>query len=254
MSAPRIGTSGYVYPHWRGRFYPADLPARAWLEYYAARFDTVELNTTFYRLPSEKAARGWADGAPPGFLFAVKGSRYLTHLKRLKDSGQGLERFFGALAPLRGKVGPVLWQLPPQMKPDLGRLDAFLQALPRGFAHVVEPRGEGWYGEGLYRLLEERGAALCLHDLLAVPTPWPPPGPLYYRRFHGAHRKYGGRYGPERLEPAAREIEALAARGVPCFAYFNNDAEADAVADALALRRRVRVPAERGSSATPGLV
>lgn len=254
MPAPRIGTSGYVYPHWRGRFYPAGLPARAWFEFYAERFDTVELNTTFYRLPTEKGVKGWAEQAPRGFLFAVKGSRYLTHLKRLKDPGQGLERFFEALAPLRRRVGPVLWQLPPQMKPDLGRLDAFLQALPRGFEHVVEPRDEAWYGEALYALLEDRGASLCLHDLVEIEAPFPPPGSIYYRRFHGARGKYGGRYGPSRLAPTAREIERLASRGVPCFAYFNNDRDADALADAWALRRLVGASPARGSSATPALV
>jgi uncharacterized protein YecE (DUF72 family) len=241
-----VGTSGYVYPHWRSRFYPQGLPAREWLAFYARFFDTVELNNTFYRLPSEKAARGWADASPEGFLFSVKGSRYLTHIKRLKDTEQGLRRFFEALAPLASRVGPVLWQLPPQMKPDLPRLRDFLQALPRRshFLPVVEARHPDWYGDALYRLLEDEGASLCLQDLVEVPSlPWPPPGRVYYRRFHGVGTRYSGRYGRAALVPRADEMSALAQAGVPCFAYFNNDAEGHAISDARDLVRLLGDPA-----------
>ncbi|MBI5545318.1 MAG: DUF72 domain-containing protein [Deltaproteobacteria bacterium] len=232
----RIGTSGYVYPHWRGRFYPEDLPGRAWLAWYAERFDTVELNNTFYRLPTEKAARGWAAQVPRSFLFAVKGSRFLTHVKRLKDTGEGIRRFFEAIAPLAGKVGPVLWQLPPTMKPDPPRLKAFLDALPGGFQPVVELRNPDWYCDAVFEVLEEAGASLCLHDLVEASAPFPPPGRLYYRRFHGAGSPYAGRYGPRTLTRFALEMERLAESGRPCFAYFNNDAQAHAVLDALDLR------------------
>ncbi|MGC4117791.1 MAG: DUF72 domain-containing protein [Myxococcales bacterium] len=252
----RVGTSGYVYPHWKGRFYPDGLPARQWLPYYAQAFDTVELNNTFYRLPSEKAARGWAAAAPEGFLFAVKGSRFLTHIKRLKDTEQGLQRFFESLAPLAGRIGPVLWQLPPQMKADLARLRDFLQALPRfgRFEHVVEPRSAGWYTDAFYRLLADEGASLCLHDLPmkdAPAPPTPPPGRIYYRRFHGLAARYSGRYGRAALSPVADQMLSLARSGVPCFAYFNNDASAHAVADARDLLWLLSERAARRAT-TPG--
>lgn len=236
----RIGTSGFVYPHWRGALYPPKLAEREWLPFYARHFDTVELNTTFYRLPTERAANGWAAGAPSGFLFAIKGSRYLTHVKRLRDTARGVGRFFDALKPLAGKVGPILWQLPPQMKPDIARLAAFLQALPAGFERVVELRNPDWYSEAVFQTLDDHGASLCLHDLLDAEAPFPPPGRLYYRRFHGALGAYSGPYGAERLAPVAAEIVGRLEAGVPCFAYFNNDASADAVFDALDLVRQVR--------------
>lgn len=243
MTPARVGTSGFVYPHWRGRFYPEGLPAKRWLGYYAERFDTVELNATFYRLPTPKSVEGWAAGVPEGFVYAVKGSRFITHIKRLRDAEPGLDRFFGALGPLSGRMGPVLWQLPPQLKPDPGLLGAFLALLPKDFEHVVELRNAEWYADPVYRVIEDAGASLCLHDLVDVEPPRPAPGRISYRRFHGAGGRYGGRYGARRLEPHAREIERLAARGVPCFAYFNNDRDADAVHDARTLLRRLGGPA-----------
>lgn len=234
----RIGTSGYVYPHWRERFYPKGLPARAWLGYYAERFPAVELNNTFYRLPTERAAEGWARSTPPGFVFALKGSRYLTHVKRLTDRGRGIDRFFSAVEPLSAKTGPVLWQLPPTMEPDLPRLRDFLSALPPHFPRAVEFRSEGWYRDDVYELLEEQRAALCLHDRVEAEAPFPPPGPFYYRRFHGA-ANHSGLYGPARLRRAAAEIASLARDGRECFAFFNNDLEGAAVRDAVALVRLV---------------
>ncbi len=234
----RIGTSGYVYPHWRERFYPKGLPARAWLGYYAERFSAVELNNTFYRLPTEKAAESWASSTPAGFLFAVKGSRYLTHVKRLTDRGRGVERFFSAIAPLAAKTGPILWQLPPTLALDVPRLGDFLSALPSGFARAVELRSAEWYRDEVYDLLEEQGAALCLHDRVEVEAPFPPPGPFYYRRFHGA-KDPSGLYGRRRLRRAASEIAALARAGRECYAFFNNDLGGAAVSDAQSLSKQV---------------
>ncbi|MGI5863483.1 MAG: DUF72 domain-containing protein [Myxococcales bacterium] len=230
-----VGTSGYVYPDWRGVFYPPGLLHKEELAYYASRFRTVELNNTFYRLPSQAAVRGWAERVPPGFVFSVKGSRYLTHLKRFKETGQGIARFFEAIAALGGHLGPVLWQLPPQMKKDPARLAAFLEALPAGHDYAVELRNPDWYCEEVFDLLDRHSASLCLHDMIDAPAPLPPPGPIYYRRFHGLHGSYGGRYGRRALMRPAAEIATLAAAGRPCFAYFNNDRNADAVFDAATL-------------------
>ncbi len=230
-----VGTSGYVYSDWRGVFYPPGLPHREELAYYASRFGTVELNNTFYRLPSPTTARAWAERVPAEFVFSVKGSRYLTHIKRLKETGQGIARFFEAIAPLGDRLGPVLWQLPPQMKKDPARLEGFLQALPGGHDYVVELRNPEWYCEEVFALLERCSASLCLHDLTDAPAPSPPPGPIYYRRFHGLHARHGGRYGRGGLRRPAAEIAALAASGRPCFAYFNNDRNAEATLDAATL-------------------
>jgi uncharacterized protein YecE (DUF72 family) len=234
-AAVHVGTSGFVYPHWRGTFYPPGLPHKDELAWYASRFGAVELNNTFYRLPSEAAARGWAARVPAGFVFAVKGSRFLTHVKRLRETGEPVARFFRAIAPLGSRLGPVLWQLPPQMKPDLPRLVAFLRALPPGPRYVVELRSPEWYGDALFEALDGLGVSLCLHDLVDAPDPWPPPGPLLYRRFHGTRGAYGGRYGRRALRPQAAKIAALAAAGRPAFAFFNNDAQAAAVRDAATL-------------------
>lgn len=250
-AAVHIGTSGYVYPHWRGLFYPPGLPQKDELAWYASRFDAVELNNTFYRLPTEATARAWASRVPAGFVFAVKGSRFLTHVKRLKETGEPVARFLRAVAPLGERLGPVLWQLPPSMKPDIPRLTAFLRALPAGPRYVVEPRDPAWYRDELFDALQEAGASLCLHDLVDAPVPWPPPGPILYRRFHGTRAAYAGRYGRRALRPAAAEIAALAGAGRPAFAFFNNDAGAAAVRDAAALAGLVAEAFGAGTGAVP---
>lgn len=232
-----------MYPHWRGVLYPAGLAATGgrWLGRYASVFPTVELNNTFYKLPTPAAVDAWRDGTPPGFVFACKGSRFLTHMKRLLDTGTGLERYFALVDRLGPKRGPVLWQLPPQWtKPDPGRLDAFLAALPPG-RHAVELRCPTWYSRETFDLLDRRGAALCEHDLVQVDAGWlrsrpfPRAAGFRYLRFHGAGAKYGGRYGAEALGPTARSLVGWRDRGVDAYVYFNNDQGGEAVRDALAL-------------------
>jgi|SRR5579883_426853 len=231
-----IGTSGYVYRDWRGLFYPEGLPARLWLEHYCGAFETLELNATFYRLPSLEAARHWKEVSPRSFRFAAKGSRYLTHMKRLTDVERGLTRFYERAAGLGRKLAVVLWQLPPQMKrPDLERLDRFLAAQPARYRHAVEFRSALWYTEPVCRLLDGHGAALCEHDLL--PPPPRPTGGWRYLRFHGATGKYEGRYGPRALRPVARDLKRWAAGGRDAYVYFNNDRGGAAIKDALALKR-----------------
>jgi uncharacterized protein YecE (DUF72 family) len=227
-----LGTSGYVYRHWKRIFYPEGLPARRWLEHYAAVFSTVELNATFYRLPSHAAVDGWREGTPRGFRFAAKGSRYLTHMKRLTDAGPGLEKYFERISRLRRKLAVVLWQLPPQMnKADPARLDGFLRALPRGVRHAVEFRSDSWYTNEICDLLDARGAAFCEHDLVAAQPPRLTGG-FRYLRFHGATGKYRGRYGRRALRKVARDL--VASPG-DAFVYFNNDTLGHALSDALDL-------------------
>jgi uncharacterized protein YecE (DUF72 family) len=229
----RIGTSGWQYRHWRGGLYPERLPQRRWLERYAQVFDTVEVNVTFYRLPSPDAVDGWRDHVPRGFTFAVKGSRYLTHMKRLLDAGPGLRRFFRPVGRLGPRLGPVLWQLPPRMKPDLARLDRFLSRLPAG-RHAVEFRDPAWYVEEVCRVLDRHGAAFCEHDGLKRSPPRLT-GAFRYVRFHGTTGRYAGRYGAAALRPFAASALRSAARGVDVYVYFNNDLGGHAVEDALDL-------------------
>src|SRR6476661_4539749 len=175
MRAPRIGCSGWEYEHWRGDFYPVTLSKTCWFEHYAKAFDTVEINNTFYRLPEKTTFAVWAARAPRGFLYAVKASRFLTHMKKLKDPEQPLDRLFGRMQSLRMHLGPVLYQLSPGWKLDRARLECFLQALPADFRHVLEFRDPSWYADEVLALLDRYGVALCLHDIARVgDRPWVP--------------------------------------------------------------------------------
>ncbi len=222
-----------MYRHWRGVLYPEGLAQRAWLVRYASVFDTVEMNATFYRLPSPESVERWRESVPPTFTFAVKGSRYLTHMKRLLDADEGLRRFYGPISRFGAKLGPVLWQLPAHVKPDPERLDRFLAGLPRG-RHAVEFRDAGWYTEETCAVLDRHGAAFCEHDLVRRAPPRLTGG-FRYVRFHGHTGKYSGRYGAAALRPYAADYLASARRGEDVFVYFNNDVGGHAVRDALDL-------------------
>ena len=196
----RIGTSGYQYDEWRGLFYPADLPKRRWLAHYAAHFDTVEINNCFYRLPQPAVFDSWRQQAPRGFCYALKFSRYATHMKRLRDPQEPLGRFLEGARRLGPFLGPILVQLPPRWKVNPERLQAFLQAAPRDCRWAVELRDPSWLCEEVYRLLAARGAALCIHDLIPdhprrITADW------VYLRFHGI--AYGGSYSASALRQEA---------------------------------------------------
>lgn len=232
----RIGTSGWVYAHWRGVLYPPGLGSARWLARYAELFDTVELNATFYRLPTPTAVDRWRDGTPEGFVFAAKGSRFLTHMKRLGDSGPGLRRYFTPIRRLGAKLGPILWQIPPQMsRPDLERLEAFLRRLPRGPRYAFEFRHPAWYTPAVCELLDAHGVAFCEHDHVGVRPPWPTGG-FRYLRFHGAGARYADRYGRDALAPFARDLRRWRHAGRGAYVYFNNDIGGAAVHDALDLK------------------
>ncbi|MFN7135429.1 MAG: DUF72 domain-containing protein [Myxococcales bacterium] len=243
MDPLHLGTSGFVYKHWKGLLYEEKLPARRWLERYCQVFSTVELNTTFYRLPKPEAVDRWREESPAGFVFACKGSRFLTHMKRLTDTTVGVARYFDVVLRLGDKLGPILWQLPPQMtKPDPERLRRFLRAMPEGTRHVVEFRSAAWYTDEICDVLDEAGAAFCEHDLVAARPPRFTGG-FRYLRFHGASGKYHGRYGREGLEPWARDLKAWRRRGREAFVYFNNDLHGHALYDALVLSELLGVEA-----------
>ena len=234
----RIGCSGWNYAHWRRLVYPAGLPARRWLEHYATLFDTVEVNSSFYRLPTRKAVAGWAAQAPQGFCFAVKASRYLTHVRRLRELPEGIALLAERLEPLveAGRLGPILWQLPESFRRDDERLASALAALPPG-RHAWEFRHASWFVPEVEELLRAHGAALVIGDhprrpfqTRALTADWT------FMRFHYGHRGRDGNYSRRELEDWARWIEATRARA-DVYAYFNNDWSGYAVANGLLLRR-----------------
>ena len=233
----RVGCSGWEYKHWRGDFYPAEIPRPRWFEYYAARFDTVEINNTFYRLPEEETFARWAERAPARFEYAVKASRFLTHMKKLKDPEEPLERLFTRMRPLGPLLGPVLYQLPPRWKLDRARLEHFLQALPRKGRHVLEVREPSWYADDVLEMLQRYGVALCLHDMRGSATGRTRVGPFVYVRFHGATGHYDGGYPEDRLRSWAEWLTEQRNAGADVYAYFNNDIGGHAPRDAVTLRR-----------------
>ncbi len=243
-----VGTSGYVYDHWKGPFYPEDLPRKAWFRFYAERFSSVEINNTFYRLPDEATVARWRDEAPPGFVYAFKASRYVTHRKRLRPGGSyphALETLVHRLEGAGDRLGPILFQTPPGMRRDDERLRAFLARLPRrDVRYAFEFRDASWHDEAVYDLLGEHGVAFCLHDWPDAPTP---PSvvtaDLVYVRFHGPRRAYAGLYGPRRMEPWAQRVARWRGEGREVLCFFNNDEKAYATRDAAWLARRLGVDA-----------
>jgi uncharacterized protein YecE (DUF72 family) len=237
MNRVRIGCSGWSYRDWRENFYPPGTPSSRWLSHYASVFDTVELNATFYRLPEKMTAEGWAEQVPDDFLFAVKGSRYLTHMRRLRDMKTGLKRFWDRLEPLReaGKLGPVLWQLPERFTRDDETLAGALAALPTA-EHCFEFRHPSWFAGDVYALLEEHGASLALGDDARRQLPAASPvGPLAYLRLHYGSRGQDGNYSERELDTWRRRVAAWRSKR-SVFVYLNNDWRGFAPRNAIALR------------------
>lgn len=232
-----IGTSGWQYKHWRDTFYPRGVPQGRWLEFYSQRFDTVELNNSFYMLPKEESFRAWAERTPPGFVFSVKLSRYLSHVKKLADPEEPIERFFGRAGALGSKLGPVLLQLPPTMPLDLDRLDRVLDLLPSGVRVAVECRHESWYIPGLRRCLEAHNAALVLADTPKRTMPHWRTADWGYVRFHEGTARPRPCYSRVALSGWAKELATLYQPGEDVFVYFNNDPRACALRDALVFAR-----------------
>jgi uncharacterized protein YecE (DUF72 family) len=234
----RIGCSGWNYADWRERIYPKGLPQRRWLEHYATLFDTVEINNTFYRLPARSAVASWVESTPPDFLFAVKASRYLTHMKRFTDLGQGVRRFYERIEPLARspKMGPVLWQLPENFHRNDERLAGALTQLPPG-RHCFEFRHPSWFVPEVYGLLREHGAALVIGDHPERPfQAYELTADWTFIRFHYGSRGRNGNYSETELETWRARIDGWR-RQAEVFAYFNNDWHGYAVRNALLLRR-----------------
>jgi uncharacterized protein YecE (DUF72 family) len=241
MTQPvRVGCSGWVYKDWRGGFYPEGLPQRSWLEHYSRHFDTVEINNTFYRLPSEAAVRGWVEQTPAGFAFAVKASRYLTHVKKLKGLAEyGRARLFNSLEQMAaaGKLGVVLWQLPPNFHRNDERLAAALAALPESTRHCFEFRHASWFCPEVYEQLRRRDVALVIADdpEITFQTHERTAGWTYVR-FHRGSRGRDGNYSKAEIESWARRLREWRSE-VEVFAYFNNDQAGYAPRNAALLKR-----------------
>jgi uncharacterized protein YecE (DUF72 family) len=232
----RVGTSGWHYKHWVGKFYPDRTPASKMLAYYQERFDTVELNNSFYRLPQKPALQSWRDSTPENFCFSAKGSRFLTHMKKLKDAEAGVARFFDAVEVLADKLGPILFQLPPNWEIDVERLHSFLEILPPCHRYAFEFRNPTWEVAEIYNLLARYDAAHCEFDLAGYQSPIHPTSDFVYIRLHGPGGKYQGSYSEDALKTWADRIVTWLEKRIAVYVYFDNDDSAYAPADALRLK------------------
>lgn len=232
-----IGTSGWHYKHWKGPFYTTDVRERDMLKFYADRFSTVEINNSFYQLPKKATFEAWRDLVPTGFVFSVKASRYITHMKKLREPKTTTGELFNRVAVLRDKLGPILFQLPPRWGFDPGRLKAFLESLPGDFRYAMEFRDTSWFEQRAYDLLEERGVAFCIYQLSGLLSPKQVTAPFVYVRLHGpGRRKYEGQYAENDLAAWARSFSAWANQGKAVYCYFDNDQAGYAPKDAIRLR------------------
>jgi len=236
----RIGTSGYHYQHWVGPFYPPKTPTAKMLEHYVRHFDTLELNNSFYRLPTIKAFESWRDSTPRDFVFAVKASRFITHNKKLKDPQNALDNILPRAEHLGKKLGPVLFQLPPRWKVNPERLENLLEILPREHRYVFEFRETSWMSPEINRILRKFNAAFCIYELAGYHSPMDVTADFAYIRLHGPEEgKYQGSYSRARLTKWARHIEGWATRLKAVHVYFDNDQAGYAAKNALALKKMV---------------
>jgi uncharacterized protein YecE (DUF72 family) len=234
-----IGTSGWHYAHWQGPFYPQNLPKKKFLAHYAEHFQTVEINNSFYRLPAEKTLVEWREIVPQDFIFGVKASRFITHMKKLKDPKEPLETFLGRINALRDKLGPILFQLPPRWNFNFKRLQSFLEALPRGYRYAFEFRDSSWFNERTYKALKDYGVSFCIYDLAGEISPKEITSDMVYVRLHGPGDAYQGCYGTEQLACWAGAFYAWRQEGREIYCYFDNDEAGYAAENALRLKKMI---------------
>ncbi|MBD3367529.1 MAG: DUF72 domain-containing protein [Candidatus Eisenbacteria bacterium] len=230
-----IGTSGWNYGHWKGPFYPEDLPQKKWLGFYGGRLRSVEVNNTFYSLPQHKTLRTWTDAVPSDFVFSVKASRYITHMKKMKDPEESLRRFLDAVEALGERLGPVLFQLPPSWRADPERLERFLEALPGELRCAFEFRDESWFDNDILELLRSHGAAFCVYHLAGRLSPKEVTADFVYLRLHGPGDRYEGSYDQSTLSGWAGALSSWARRGLDVYCYFDNDDSGYAALNAVSL-------------------
>lgn len=231
-----IGTSGYSYNHWRGVFYPEELPQSKWLEHYIKYFQTVELNNTFYRLPQAAAFKSWRERVPKKFTYAVKASRFITHIKRLRECKQPLKLFLSRAKLLKKKLGPILFQLPPRWKCNIERLKEFVKILPKDLISVFEFRDPSWFNPEVYEILRKNKLSFCIYSMPGIECPDEVTSKVVYIRMHGGTILYGSNYSDKELKAWAKKIRRFLKQGKDVYVYFNNDAYGFAVKNALRLR------------------
>lgn len=231
-----IGTSGWHYDHWKGRFYPETLPRTNYLEYYADNFHTLEINNSFYQMPQEKTMVQWRNAVQEGFIFAIKASRYITHIKKLKDGKQIIPPFIKKIEILGKRLGPVLFQMPPQWRFNLERLTSFLKALPSGFRYAFEFRDSSWFNAGTYDALAAYNASFCIYHTTGRSTPHQVTADFIYTHFHGPKGSSQGKYDPSVLTEWADRFINWAAEGKEVFCYFDNDESGFAAQDAVQIQ------------------
>ncbi|SRR6056297_632183 len=231
-----IGTSGWQYPHWKGTFYPEEMDEQGMLACYSKQLHAVEINNSFYRLPKIETLEQWVDTVPSGFLFAVKASRYITHMKKLKNADHSVNRFIERIEVLGERLAPILFQLPPNWRCNPQRLADFLSTLPQGHRYVFEFRDKSWFDERIYRLLEEAGAAFCIYDLAGCQSPKRITAEFVYIRLHGPGAAYQGSYPVDKLSGWAGALSSWARQGKDIFCFFDNDQQGYAAKNALKLK------------------
>ncbi len=236
MAPYYIGTSGWHYDDWRGRFYPEKLPKARWLEFYSEHFNTLELNNSFYHLPSEAAFNNWYNSSPPDFVFAVKMSRFVTHIKRLKDCDEAIMNFMSRARLLKEKLGPILYQLPPGLHRKDVLLDSFLKKLPTELKHVIEFRHQSWLDDNVYEILHRYKVGFCVFDMPKLVSPLIATGEFAYVRFHGREGLYASRYTEKEMNDWSEKIKGLAERLETVYIYFNNDMQGHAIENARMMR------------------
>jgi uncharacterized protein YecE (DUF72 family) len=237
MGDIRVGTSGYHYKHWLGTFYPKGLPPQQMLAYYMRHFDTVEINNSFYRLPAVEAFENWRDSTTDDFRFAVKASRYITHMKKLKDPESGLKNFLPRAEALGEKLGPVVFQLPPRWRCDLGRLADFLRSLPAGHRYSFELRDTSWHNPAVYELLSRHNAAFCIYELAGFQSPIEVTADFSYVRLHGPKEKaYQGSYSRPALMKWASRMREWRGELKAAYLYFDNDEAGHAAKNAMEIK------------------
>jgi uncharacterized protein YecE (DUF72 family) len=234
-----IGTSGWHYKHWIGAFYPPDMGPAQMLRWYAEKFDTVEINNSFYRLPAATALESWCRETLPDFCFAVKASRYITHNRKLNDPESAKEKFISLVEKLGRRLGPILFQLPPSWKVNVDRLDQFLTALPRTHRYAFEFRNPTWNVAPVYEALRRHNAAYCIYELAGFQSPIEISADFTYVRLHGPGNKYQGDYSRQILRNWAKRIEAWRRKLKYVFVYFDNDQVGFAPKNALELKKMI---------------
>ena len=235
-STIRIGTSGWSYAHWKEAFYPADIKDEEMLSFYCRHLRCVEINNSFYHLPERTTLKHWYDISPVDFLFCVKASRYITHMKKLKDPKQGLRTFFERITALGDKLGPVLFQLPPNWHYNHERLSTFLESLSKEFSYAIEFRDRSWLNERSYELLGRHGVAFCIYDINGFLSPRQVSADFVYLRLHGPGQAYQGSYGKQALSGWAGAISSWSAQGKTVYCFFDNDEAGYAPQNALDLQ------------------